>query len=392
MGGGLFIYYSSLILTNTVLTQNTAATSLPDLATIPTSFGLAVSPWAGTNLLHFTLTGTLGIDAYFLAFTTNLTLPFSAWTVLTNGAVGQTNFDLPLPPYGSGFFGAGSALASTLGVSAGTGVTVANTLSTSLQGAVSDNLPYILNWSEVSGPSSAAFGSPQQAATTMTVGAYGTYVFQLTASDSQLTVSDVVTLTFTNPASTLTVSAGAPATVYDALTSSLAGTVTDSLPYTLNWTEVSGPTAANFGSPAQTATTVAVEAYGTYVFQLTASDTTQSVSNTVTLNFTNVPSTLSVSAGTGATYTIIYIPNEGPHGIYSYPTIPLLGAVTDALPCSVQWTEVSGPYSPGISYPNQAHASVIAPEAGTYVFKLTATDAEQTISSTVTNIVNLKTN
>src|SRR5262249_14542454 len=42
-------------------------------------------------------------------------------------------------------------------------------------------------WSELSGPAAVSFGTPTQAATTATFSQAGTYVLQLSASDSQLT-------------------------------------------------------------------------------------------------------------------------------------------------------------------------------------------------------------
>ena len=98
-------------------------------------------------------------------------------------------------------------------------------------------------------------------------------------------------------------------------------------------------------------------------------------------------STLTVSAGTGGTYYIVY----NYLGPTYYASIPLQGVVSDILPYSVQWSELSGPYSPGINNSNKVNASVVTKETGTYVFKLTATDGDKTGSSQVTIIVGQKT-
>src|SRR5262249_30790081 len=65
--------------------------------------------------------------------------------------------------------------------------------------ATDDGLPLgsslTVTWSKVSGPSGVAFANSGVATTTATFQGAGTYVLQLTASDSQLTASDSVTIT-----------------------------------------------------------------------------------------------------------------------------------------------------------------------------------------------------
>src|SRR5438093_918726 len=77
------------------------------------------------------------------------------------------------------------------------------TNSTTLQGtATDDGLPkntLTISWTQVSGPGTASFNTPNAAITDVTFPVAGTYVLQLTANDSQLSSSSNVTVTV-NPA------------------------------------------------------------------------------------------------------------------------------------------------------------------------------------------------
>ena len=50
-----------------------------------------------------------------------------------------------------------------------------------------------VSWSQVAGPSAVVFADPSIKSTTVTLGAPGTYVLRITASDGELTASDDVT-------------------------------------------------------------------------------------------------------------------------------------------------------------------------------------------------------
>ncbi|MBN8527141.1 MAG: hypothetical protein J0M02_17540, partial [Planctomycetes bacterium] len=87
-------------------------------------------------------------------------------------------------------------------VDAGADQAVALPALASLTGSASDDgLPAASTlayaWSLVSGPGTATFATPAQAATTAAFSAAGTYVLQLTASDGALAASDTVTITVT---------------------------------------------------------------------------------------------------------------------------------------------------------------------------------------------------
>ena len=71
-----------------------------------------------------------------------------------------------------------------------------------------------ITWSKVSGPGGVVFAHPKDADTTAAFDAAGTYVLRLTATDSQLTVKDEVTVVVTgNPAPALVRCQGTPARV-----------------------------------------------------------------------------------------------------------------------------------------------------------------------------------
>ncbi|HET9460867.1 MAG TPA: cadherin domain-containing protein, partial [Gaiellaceae bacterium] len=86
-------------------------------------------------------------------------------------------------------------------VNAGTDQSATLPASINLDGTVTDDgkpIPPSLSttWTQVSGPSTVTFGNPSSVDTTASVPISGIYVVRLTASDSQYSASDDVTLTF----------------------------------------------------------------------------------------------------------------------------------------------------------------------------------------------------
>jgi RHS repeat-associated protein len=139
-------------------------------------------------------------------------------------------------------------------------VQVASTSATTvLNGSVTDNdgLPVggtlTSLWSQVSGPGTATFASPNTPVTSVTFSEPGTYVLRLTASDSQLTSSSDVTVNvLANHAPV--VNAGSEQQIALPSSVTLNGRVTDDgLPIggQLNsfWTKVIGPGKVTFSNP-----------------------------------------------------------------------------------------------------------------------------------------------
>jgi hypothetical protein len=89
-------------------------------------------------------------------------------------------------------------------VGAGPDLTVVAPASATLDASVSDDgLPNppattTTTWSKASGPGTVTFGNPAAVDTSATFGALGTYVLRLTASDSELSAADEMTVTVTD--------------------------------------------------------------------------------------------------------------------------------------------------------------------------------------------------
>jgi RHS repeat-associated protein len=155
--------------------------------------------------------------------------------------------------------------------------------SITLQGEASDDgLPsnqLMTSWTQTGGPVTAQIFSPNTPVTQVSFVAAGTYTFQFTASDTQLSTSASVTVVAYPPSGVNQapyVSAGPDQTVILPNGVLLLGTaVDDGLPngtLLFGWTQTSGPAPANIGSPNASTTTVTFPQAGEYAFQLSASD------------------------------------------------------------------------------------------------------------------------
>ncbi len=164
----------------------------------------------------------------------------------------------------------------------------------SLQGtATDDGLPAggALNvvWNLVNGPGPVTFSDRNSLTTTATLGAAtGTYLFRLTAGDSQLTSSSDVTVTVNASNQAPTVNAGADQTILLTDAATLQGTASDDgLPagssVSVAWTKMSGTGTVAFVNPSAAATTATFSEAGTYVLRLTATDTELQASDEVTI-------------------------------------------------------------------------------------------------------------
>jgi hypothetical protein len=180
----------------------------------------------------------------------------------------------------------------TPSVNAGPDQAIALPASASLDGTVSDdglpNPPGTLTttWSKVSGPGNVSFGNANAVDTTASFSASGVYVLRLTASDSQLSANDNVTISVNGPP---TVNAGPDQAIALSSSASLDGTVGDEgLPnppgaVTTTWSKLSGPGNVSFGNPNAVDTTASFNTLGVYVLRLTAFDGQLSASDDVTI-------------------------------------------------------------------------------------------------------------
>ena len=256
--------------------------------------------------------------------------------------------------------------------------------------ATDDGLPngtLITTWTQVSGPATVTFSSPNAPVTQAIVSAEGVYVLKLTASDTQLSTSATVTITVL-PASANqapVVSAGPNQAIVLPISSvTLNGTATDDgLPngiLLLNWTEVSGPGSVVFSSPSHAVTQATFDAPGLYDLRLTANDSQLSGSSDVLVY-------VYVTGATGQNEPP-YV-NAGQDQSIILPALAQLQgqAVDDGLPNGtllVNWSTQSGPGTVTFANANSLATTASFSVAGTYVLQLSASDSVLVSTATVT--------
>ncbi|MCZ7649484.1 MAG: Ig-like domain-containing protein [Planctomycetota bacterium] len=217
----------------------------------------------------------------------------------------------PAPPSNTApDVGAGPDLVLTLPASASLGGSVGDDGLPNPPGAVT------VTWSKLSGPGAVTFGNANAIATSASFSVAGTYTLRLTASDSQLSASDDVTV-IVNPAPPVNaapaVSAGPDLAVTLPASATLDGAVSDDgLPnppsaVSVAWAKVSGPGTVSFGNSNAVDTTATFSAPGGYILRLTASDSQLSASDEVFVAVDAMPvSSLiaNVVASTGTAYEV----------------------------------------------------------------------------------------
>ncbi len=135
-----------------------------------------------------------------------------------------------------------------------------------------------LTWSKVSGPGDVAFTKPNSPVTDASFTVAGEYVLRLTASDSEHSASDEVTVTVLPANAAPIVNAGPNQTITLPNTASLNGTVADDgfpAGATVNtfWSQLSGPGVVTFNEINNPVTRAIFPTPGTYVLRLSANDT-----------------------------------------------------------------------------------------------------------------------
>lgn len=230
------------------------------------------------------------------------------------------------------------------------------------------------NWSFVSGPATPVIVSVA-GITTLVTGllSAGTYVFQLTVTDSKGNKASSNVQVVVNPLinQAPTVTAGANQTItLPTSTVTLAGTGNDAdgTIASYAWAKVSGPSSGTIASASSASTTVTGLTQGTYVFSLTATD------NLGAKTAANVQITVNPAPLTNQPPTV----NAGPDQTINLPNVvsaKLNGTATGAIK-TYKWVQVSGPTT--VYFVNSSLAATEAKNlnvAGTYVLKLTVTDS-----------------
>jgi gliding motility-associated-like protein len=217
-------------------------------------------------------------------------------------------------------------------------------------------------WSKVSGPGNASFapnaGTPDA---TVTVSAYGTYVFRWTQTQGVCNSSDDVSVIFHRPPVSNAGSGGSTCGAEFNLRA-----VMGSAGQTGLWIMKNGSgTASFYPSASEPSVTVSVSDYGTKVFTWILTDGICTDSSDVTVSFNRPPVS---DAGEDEN-------NCGRE--YFMKAIPSIGTGT--------WIRVSGPGSASFSPNNHdPQARVTVSAFGTYVFRWTEVSGSCSSSSTVT--------
>jgi gliding motility-associated-like protein len=217
-------------------------------------------------------------------------------------------------------------------------------------------------WTRVSGPGSASFSPNASTPTaTVTVTAYGTYVFRWTETQGVCKSSDDITVNFYQPPVANAGSGGNECDL-DFILKAVSG----STEVQGSWSMTSGTGTATFSPNASSPTaTVTVSEYGTKVFTWTVTNGPCLASSVVTVNFYQQPAA-----------------NPGPGGNncgleFYFNAVPSSGTGT--------WTKVSGPGT--VSFNPNNHdpgAKVTVTAYGTYVFRWTEVNGPCTSNATLT--------
>jgi PKD repeat protein len=257
-------------------------------------------------------------------------------------------------------------------VSAGPNVTITLPATATLNGSVTPSTATV-QWSTTSGPGTVTFASPTSPVTTASFSTAGTYVVRLTATSAGLSAFAEATITVNPAIPPPVVSAGPDLTITLPATATLNGSVNPTTS-TVQWSTTSGPGTVTFASPTSPVTTASFSTAGTYVVRLTATDAGGSAfaEATITVNPAIPPPV--VSAGPNLTITLP-------------ATATLNGSVTPTT-STVQWSTTSGPGTVTFASPTSPVTTASFSTAGTYVVRLTATDAGGTAFAEATITVN----
>jgi dienelactone hydrolase len=401
---------------NVTITVNTASTTSTDPPTVNAGLGQTIT--LPTNSV--TLDGSLSkasagntIVSYKWAKSTTspaggtITTSTSVKTTVTGLVAGTYVFNLTVTDSrGSSKTGGTQIIVNNSTVTstdpptanAGKGQTItlpinAVNLDGSLSTASAGNTIVSYKWAKsATSPAGGTITTPTSVKTAVTGLIAGTYIFNLTVTDSrgssktggtQIIVNG--SATSTNPptakvaSSLINLTLPADSAVLDG-SSSVAAAGNTIVSY--KWTKYTGPTYNGIATPNNAKITVTGLVAGSYGFTLTVTDNngkTSSINVSVIVSATSTtPPTANVAA------SLINL------------TLPANSAVLDGSPSvaagsntivSYKWSKYTGPTYNGISTPNNAKITVTGLVAGNYGFTLTVADNNGKTSSTNVSVI-----
>lgn len=281
-------------------------------------------------------------------------------------------------------------------VSGGPNITITQpATSTSVTGTASDPGGSIagVQWTFVSGPGpTPTFGSSTALTTTVNgMTSPGAYTIKLTATDNLgATASANVVIQVNAAANILPIADAGPDQIdtlpNDAILDGIASSDADGTIVSYQWTKISGGN-ATIVSATQRRTVITNLVAGSYTFQLKVTDNSGGISTdlvVVTVEEPVSPQPTLPTANAGPNYKVYLCSFCG-----NTASLTVTGSATEgSYPiASYQWTKLSGPAAT-IGSPSSASTLISGLAKGTYVFQLTATDAnDASASDTMTIIV-----
>lgn len=202
-------------------------------------------------------------------------------------------------------------------------------------------------WTRTSGPGNANFANPNLATTSVTVDAYGTYVFRWTEVNGSCSDFDEVSIQFFQQP-IANAGSGGNSCNFEFTLNAVASVGTGT------WTKKSGSGSVVFANPNSPSTLVTVGQYDTYEFTWTEVNGICSDTDDVTVNFYEQP-----------------VANAGPNAQTCGLTIAL--GATPSVGTGV-WTRTSGPGAANFANPNSPTSNVTVTAYGQHVFRWTETN------------------
>jgi len=215
-------------------------------------------------------------------------------------------------------------------------------------------------WSQFFGPGTSTFINPNSPTDTVTVSAYGVYLFEWSEINGNCLTTDMVSVGFYQQPT----SDAGPGSVSCGLTSTLMASASFG---TGTWSQVSGPSGgislyANANSPF---TNVAVDSSGTYVYQWVEVNGNCSDTDIVSFSFFDPP-----------------VANAGPSSTILCDITASFNAVLGS--GSGVWSQSFGPGVSAFSSATDPNATVSVSTTGSYIYEWTTTDSLCSNSDTLT--------